>query len=385
MKRRGSSDHKSSGHDHSHTSLMLPPAVLGDVQPDAGDAPTVGHELFSAHDAGDAGSAALNTHAVLEAQVEALACSGFARDIVERCCREIIEHNRAYMRAQLAGLRHALAAGEYAIVIKGTVGHGNFRAVCEEQMPTISFRRIEQFKWLAENKEELLILLRAENAQHGAPLSDEELLASASIRKAQRLLVRNVDEGAAKRRTKKRHRQPQFATSQPAADNLLTPESVLAATLALLGTIDIDPCADTHLPNHVPALKRLTAEEDGLDALVTWNGAALIHPPVHQIAEWVAKAQSEFAAGRLREAVLLVPAQTNAAWFVTLADHPRAFIRERIVFPTPRGRAVESLHPYAVIFLGKTDRAADFASAFADIADTYQPILRAKVALLSDE
>jgi hypothetical protein len=123
------------------------------------------------------------SRAVLTADsIEDLTQSAWARDVLARCCDKIVEHHKGFLHAQIAGLRHALAAGDYAVVIKSTVGHGNFRAFCESQLSSISFRRIEQFKWLAEHKEELLLLLRAENAKRSAHLSDEDLLAATSIR-----------------------------------------------------------------------------------------------------------------------------------------------------------------------------------------------------------
>jgi hypothetical protein len=75
------------------------------------------------------------------------------------------------------------------------------------------------------------------------------------------------------------------------------------------------------------------------------------------------------------EALLLVPAQIDTAWFLALAEHPRAFLRQRPVFAVAAdSAAAESQQPYAVVFLGQAERIEAFAAAFADLADTYQPI-----------
>jgi len=298
-----------------------------------------------------------------------------ASDLLHTCCAEFRANYERFVASTLSTLQYALAAGKYVVLMKEIVGHGNFRPFCEREFPTISFRRIEQFKWLAENRDELVILLRAENAQHDAHLSDNELLGSASIRKAQRMLARPVDEISGKRRSKKRVKFNTGSITTSVADDALTPTFVIDATLGLFGEIDLDPCANEHLPHHVPAKCCWTSDQDGLARSAHWTGRALVNPPFTSIAAWVEKAKREFQSGRLTEALLLIPAQTDSTWFLALADHPPPFLRERLTFASVDGSAsIESLDPYAVIFLGPAERAGAFASAFASLADTYLPI-----------
>jgi hypothetical protein len=296
-----------------------------------------------------------------------------ASDLLQTCCAEFRTNYERFVSSTLSALQHALAAGKFVVLMKELVGHGNFRSFCEREFPNIGFRRIEQFKRLAENEDELLAVLRSENAQQGALLPDRELLATTSIRKAQRILNGPVVEGAAKRR-KRRGKSAPDSSSPVVSDELLMPQDVLAAAVRLLATIDLDPCAAFDRPHHIPARHCLTRRDDGLQSSCPWPGNVLLHPPFNAIADWVTKLRNEFEGGALQQALLLAPAQTDAPWFVSLAGHPRAFLRKRLAFPTPADSLVEVPLPLVVLYVGPADKAGPFAAAFADLADTYQPV-----------
>jgi len=296
-----------------------------------------------------------------------------SESILQACRSGVLLHYQQYVESTVSALQNALAAGKFATVIKDTVGHGLFRTYCEREFPDIQFRRIGQFKQLAEREDELLEILRAQNAQHGAPLSDQELLASLSVRKAQRLLSRDVAERPPQRTTKCRKTGGSAVTDEH-REQWLTPPAIVDATRQLLGGIELDPAAGNN-PCLASVPRRIGPEEDGLTPLTPWSGAVFLHPPFKRISEWVSRCRSEFTSGTVREAVLLVPAVTDSPWFLSLAVFAKGFLRQRPQFSLPRRSTPQVADlPYVVVHLAHDDqRLARFAAAFGELADIHLP------------
>ena len=79
------------------------------------------------------------------------------------------------------------------------------------------------------------------------------------------------------RRTGQRPPQPRLASLQTSTSaEWYTPPSVIDRVLAVLGHIDLDPCAEPG--RRVPATVHLTAEEDGLTR--AWHGRVYLNPPM---------------------------------------------------------------------------------------------------------
>lgn len=129
-----------------------------------------------------------------------------------------------------------------------------------------------------------------------------------------------------------------------------TPAEVLDRVAACLGGIDLDPAADPG--RRVPAARHYTAAEDGLRR--PWDAARVFcNPPYgRDIRAWVLKAVSEYRLGRAGQALLLVPARTDTAWWRLLDPFPVAFWRGRIRFETPDGLGDAAPFPSAVAALG---------------------------------
>jgi hypothetical protein len=297
-------------------------------------------------------------------------------DILDACCNEFLVHHERYVDSAMSALQHALAAGKYAILIKETVGHGVFRAFCERRFPHVRFRRVEQFKTLAEREDELLDILRAANAQRDAHLTAAELLASLSIRKAQRLLSGNLADSEPKPNAKRRRKTIRSRVYEQECDDWLTPLDIVEASWALLGGIDLDPAAGNN-PHLARVPRRIGPDEDGLAPEVLWSGSVFMHPPCQRIGEWVSRCRSEFTSGSVREAMLLVPALTDSPWFVALATFAKGFLRQRPQFTLPRRSTPQVADlPYAVVHLARgEDRLAAFAAAFGELADVHLPFV----------
>ncbi|MFA7386055.1 MAG: DNA N-6-adenine-methyltransferase [Thiohalobacteraceae bacterium] len=148
-----------------------------------------------------------------------------------------------------------------------------------------------------------------------------------------------------------------------------TPADIIERVVTAMTGIDLDPCSNSHETPHVPAAMHYTKEDDGLAQ--EWEGKTFLNPPYgREIAQWVEKLVSEHKAGRVTQAIALVPARTDTAWFAAMRDFPRCFITGRLTFIKPdEGEADPAPFPSCAIYIG--DEIDRFAAAFADIGDIY--------------
>lgn len=145
-----------------------------------------------------------------------------------------------------------------------------------------------------------------------------------------------------------------------------TPSEIVSAVLACMGEIDLDPCSNSADAPNVPAHQHFTASDDGLSR--EWHGRIYMNPPYgREIMQWVSKLCAEHEAGRTVEAIALVPARTDTAWFARLRDYPVCFITGRLTFI---GNDDPAPFPSAVFYLG--DDIGGFYRAFASLGDIWQ-------------
>jgi len=148
-----------------------------------------------------------------------------------------------------------------------------------------------------------------------------------------------------------------------------TPQSIIDATLECFGgQIDLDPCSNDIGDPNVPAEHHYTADEDGLS--YQWLGRVYMNPPYgREIKKWVDKLCSEHEAGRIDEAIALVPSRTDTKWFARLRDYPVCFVRGRLTFI---GNEDPAPFPSAVFYLGNDiDK---FFYSFQHLGDIWQKI-----------
>jgi hypothetical protein len=145
-----------------------------------------------------------------------------------------------------------------------------------------------------------------------------------------------------------------------------TPAHIIARAIKALGAIDLDPCSNSRNAPNVPAAKHFTEEDNGL--IQPWHGRVYMNPPYGRIiGEWAERLVREFDAGRVTEAVALVPARTDTEWFRAFRRFPRCFLYGRLKFSDHDNSAP---FPSVAIYLGSNLPA--FALAFDDIGDIYQ-------------
>ena len=148
-----------------------------------------------------------------------------------------------------------------------------------------------------------------------------------------------------------------------------TPQVIIDATLACLGTIDLDPCSNSHEQPNIPATKHFTEEDDGLAQ--GWHGRVYMNPPYgREIGNWVEKLCKEHEAGRTTEAIALVPSRTDTQWWLQLRDFPVCFVQGRLTF---LGNDDPAPFPSAVFYLG--EEISNFYRAFYQLGDCWQRMM----------
>ena len=139
-----------------------------------------------------------------------------------------------------------------------------------------------------------------------------------------------------------------------------TPPEIVARVIETLGAIDLDPCSDAG--GNIPASLRFTKEQDSLSR--SWAGRVYMNPPYgNVIPEWTEKLIGEYRAGRVLEAIALVPARTDTAWFRPLWKHGAlCFIDGRLKFSGYKSAAP---FPSVAVYFG--DNVDGFKTAFSPV------------------
>jgi hypothetical protein len=137
--------------------------------------------------------------------------------------------------------------------------------------------------------------------------------------------------------------------------------------ISVLGVIDLDPCSSPP-PYTVPATLHISRAENGLTQ--RWMGKIFMNPPYgRELPAWADKLAHEVREKRVKEAITLTPASTDAAWFDLLwgAD-ALCFVSGRLYFIGGDGRA-----PFASVvgYFGR--RRKRFTEVFGEVGKIVYP------------
>ena len=161
-----------------------------------------------------------------------------------------------------------------------------------------------------------------------------------------------------------------------------TPAHIIEKVVTLFGHIDLDPCSNAHgEAANVPARFHYTRDDDGLAQswrVAPWADAAgdvsnavrvYMNPPYgDEIGPWVRRLVDAHTTGEITEAVALLPARVDTAWFATLRAYPTCFVDGRLKFS---GAASGAPFPSAIVYLGSD--IDGFRDVFESIGRLYLP------------
>jgi phage N-6-adenine-methyltransferase len=161
---------------------------------------------------------------------------------------------------------------------------------------------------------------------------------------------------------------------QNQGDEWGTPVEIIERVRAFFGgQIDCDPATNEVAQKVVRATQYYTKEQDGLKQ--QWPGNTFLNGPYSDMAPWVKKLISEYAAGHATEAICLTNACVDTAWFRDLANVAAAicFPLGRIKFIDSNGQAPNSpTLPQALTYFGP--RPCQFARPFSLIGFVVDPM-----------
>lgn len=148
-----------------------------------------------------------------------------------------------------------------------------------------------------------------------------------------------------------------------------TPKEIIDAAIAVMGSIDLDPCSNSKTAPNVPALDHYTVDDDGLS--MPWFGRVYLNPPYGRvIGGWTEKLAAEYEAGNVTEAIALVPGRIDTQWWQALGkDYHACFVTGRLTFI---GNDDPAPFPSTVFYLG--ENVAKFFEVFSDIGQIWKRI-----------
>jgi ParB family chromosome partitioning protein len=142
-----------------------------------------------------------------------------------------------------------------------------------------------------------------------------------------------------------------------------TPPVVIGAAHFVLGSIELDPASCAAANAVVQAQRFYTIADDGLNQ--PWRCNTLwLNPPYGKTGNrsnqdiWSSRLVEYYRLGHVGEALLLVNAATDTAWFQALGrEFPICLIAGRLKFWRPEVPADSPTHGNALVYMGaKTER-----------------------------
>jgi hypothetical protein len=139
-----------------------------------------------------------------------------------------------------------------------------------------------------------------------------------------------------------------------------TPAYIISHVQQVFPVIHVDPCSNSHENPNVPAEVVYTKEDNGLNQ--QWNGNVYMNPPYgDEIGPWIDRMVSLHREGKI-QAIALLPARIDTAWFQPLYDYPMCNIRGRVRFLNAENSAP---FPSVAVYLGPHENT--FIEAFKSL------------------
>lgn len=160
--------------------------------------------------------------------------------------------------------------------------------------------------------------------------------------------------------------QPKYLSSESV--EWYTPKYVLDLVEEVLGTIELDPCANP--AKTVPALQHYTEVDDGLNK--SWGGKVFMNPPygATNSKNWANKFITEWNTNII-EGIVLVGANVDTGYFHNYlnACDGCCLVQRRIQFVSggENPEAKQNTRPSAIFYFGEYPE--HFAKVFSDIGN----------------
>ena len=152
---------------------------------------------------------------------------------------------------------------------------------------------------------------------------------------------------------KRKENLPPIAHCHNTTVEWYTPQIFVDAVRRVLGDIDLDPASSETANETIQAAKIYTAEDSGLNR--EWRGRIFLNPPYTRglIEKFVDKFCAEFDGKNVTEAILLIDAATDTAYFRRLVERCNGicFSRGRINFCRGDGLTTRGHHVRGQAFL----------------------------------
>lgn len=94
-----------------------------------------------------------------------------------------------------------------------------------------------------------------------------------------------------------------------------TPPEIIALALRVLGSIDLDPCANT--ARSIPAGAHYVGAEGQNGLALPWFGNVFANPPWQRLIDWSGKIIAE--RDNFTQAIILIPGRTETRWYGQLS------------------------------------------------------------------
>ena len=137
-----------------------------------------------------------------------------------------------------------------------------------------------------------------------------------------------------------------------------TPLRFIRAVKRVLGDIELDPASTKEANRVIKAKVFYDQTTDGLTK--TWKARTVfLNPPYCKAGNtsnqdrWTAKLLTEYSAGNVKEAILLVTSATETIWFHRLLSYPLCLVKGRLNFTTPNGKGGGATKGSVFVYFGK--------------------------------
>jgi ParB family chromosome partitioning protein len=145
----------------------------------------------------------------------------------------------------------------------------------------------------------------------------------------------------------------------------------LQAARTVMNEIALDPASCALANETVQAERYYCKEDDGLQQ--TWQARSVwLNPPYcGEQSRWVNKLIAEYEDAHVEQAILLVNAATETAWFQQLYSYTICFVRGRIHFRSPNGGKDWPVMGNAFVYFGVDD------TRFVEVFSRFGAVVRA--------